>query len=101
MVGRWLCQQALSVRVCAHVPFVLPAMCSGMYLKVKERYMRLQRGDIGPLVALDPKGQHDTVNFEFIILSGVCILFVYSDYCCIRFSCIYDRIKITFKLVTV
>lgn len=73
MVGRWLCQQALSVRVCAHVPFVLPAMRGGMYLKVEGRYMRLQRGDIGPLVALDPKGQHDTVNSEFIILSGVCI----------------------------
>lgn len=52
-------------------------MRSGMYLKVEGRYMRLQRGDIGPLVALVPKGQNDTVNFEFIILSGVCILQYY------------------------
>jgi len=59
------------------VPFVLPAMCGGMYLKVEGRYTRLQRGDFGPLVALVPKGQHDTVNFEFIIQSGVSIIQYY------------------------
>jgi len=73
------------------VPFVLPAMCGGMYLKVEGRYTRLQRGDFGPLVALVPKGQHDTVNFEFIIQSGVSIIQYYN----IKFSYMYEYINLT------
>lgn len=91
------------MRVCAHVPFVLPAMRGGMYLKVEGRYMRLQRGDIGPLVALIPKANMtlSTMNSlscqEFVSYN---IISRNSDYCCIRFSCIYDCKKNTFKLVT-